>query len=83
MLMSLGHADNRFSRALEYQIMDKCIDTTAYLDKKLSICACALATTQEDGFGPDYDNNEDYFEDKDNFMKKFRKNIKRCSKKKS
>ena len=73
-------AENRFSMPLEYELMDECVGNSKYRSKQIKICSCALEKTQENGFGADYDNDEDYFEDKPAFNKNFSKNIKRCIK---
>lgn len=67
--------DPRFSRILEFELMYECIGDTRYRVKKTKICACALAKTQENGFWPDYDNDNDYNDDKKEFFKSFQDNI--------
>ena len=71
--------DPRFSRTLEYALMDSCVSRFRSNQEKNEVikrCACALEKTQEDGFWPDYDRNSDYWENREQFAKDFAKNIK-------
>lgn len=70
-------AENRFSMAVEYELMNECVGRNSVM-KKIKRCACALEKTMEDGWNPDYDNDEDYFEDQEVFDKKFLQNTKLC-----
>jgi hypothetical protein len=65
---------------LEYKLMDRCVGSSSYPRQKISICACAMEKTQENGFLPDYDNDDDYFEDKQDFLENLKKNINSCYK---
>ncbi|MGR3913199.1 MAG: alpha/beta hydrolase [Gammaproteobacteria bacterium] len=81
-----GHAaglpftGSRFSMALEYELMDLCVEESKnlYKARAIKICACALEKTAEDGWFPDYDTDEDFREDQDGFMRNFWKNMKTC-----
>ena len=58
--------------------MNRCVGSSSYLGQKISICACAMKKTQENGFFPDYDNDDDYFDDKQDFLEDLKKNINSC-----
>ena len=67
--------DPRFTRVLEFELMYECLGTSKFREKKIKICACALARTQENGVWPDYDHDGDYHEDEDKFVTSFIENI--------
>ena len=71
-------AENRFSMPLEYELMDECVGNTSYSKKKIKVCSCALIETMENGWKSDYDNDDDYLENKAEFNKNFSKNIEKC-----
>ena len=77
------YAANRFSRPLEYELMSGCVGQISYrVDKKekVRICGKALELTQENGFFPDYDNDDDFNDDAKEFMTELSKNISKCLK---
>ena len=80
------YPENRFSVGLEYELMDWCFNSVprsrVYREKTIVICVCALQTTKENGWWPDYDNDEDYYDDKSKFSENFQKNIELCLKNK-
>lgn len=74
----LAYADDpRFSRVLEFALMNSCVGESLSRNKeeKIKRCACALEKTQENGFWPDYDKDEEYHEDRKQFMEEFNENI--------
>ena len=71
--------DPRFSRQLEYQLIEACVGQSSYPDLKLQVCTCALQKTQLNGPPPDYDNDQDYYEDRREFTEKFERNIRNYS----
>ena len=70
--------DNRFSIELEYELMNGCVGKFRHLKPKISICACAMKKTNEDGWWPDYDNNDDYHDNEKKWLKSFNKNLISC-----
>ncbi len=82
-LSGFAFGADRFSMILEYQLMDGCVEKSAAYSARLrkaamKICACALEKTQENGWYPDYDHDQDFVDDEEEFMTDFGKNIKEC-----
>lgn len=73
------HAENRLSMELEYELLKDCVSKTRYPKIKIQSCACALSETIQPFWGG-YKEDEDYHKNEDEFHKKFRANIKKCSK---
>lgn len=67
--------DPRFSRQLEYELIDSCIGHPSRNPiEKAMICSCALTKTQENGWFPDYDSDEEFHDDEADFIKSFKEN---------
>ena len=71
--------DARIGIEYEYEIMDECVKGKEnHRGKAIKVCACALEKTMENGFFPDYDNDEDYLDNKSEFLRKFEENLRYC-----
>ena len=78
----VGYPENRFDIKLEYELIDACVERSRGFRKMkaVDICICALQKTMENGWGPDYDDSEDFREDEEGFLQAFGVNIVTCQK---
>lgn len=70
---------NRFSRYLEYMLMNQCVGERPHydLDKKVKLCACALDDAQENGWGFDRESDSDFYKNKSEFLKAYLESTKK------
>jgi hypothetical protein len=76
----LAQADDpRFSRVKEFELMSACTSEIAHPDAT-EVCACALYAAQESPWFRDYDNDDDFNENRQKFLKTFGEKIGHYSK---
>jgi len=71
-----GHAD--LSKSVEYEVLDECVgQLKRYKGSKIKLCGCAMEKTVENGWWPDYD-DDDLKEDHEKFWRELDKNLDIC-----